>query len=167
MAVVVSDTSPVRALAHLEMLPVLQVLFGKVLVPPAVVCELLDPPDRFVSLDVADFSFLEVCRPADSELVEQLRQPLDLGEAEAIVLASEVQAEALLIDEAAGRRVALQMGLMPLGTVGLLLRAKERGLCGDIGPLLDRLRSELRFFISESFYSKSLILAGERIPTAD
>ena len=59
------------------------------------------------------------------------------------------------------------MGLMPLGTVGLFLRAKERGLCGDIGPLLDRLRSELRFFISESFYSKVLRLAGEESHTVD
>ena len=167
MAVVVSDTSPIRALAHLDLLPVLHALFGKVLIPPAVVRELLDPPDRFVSLVVADFSFLEVCSPADTGLVGRLRQTLDLGEAEAIALAGEVQAEARLIDEDVGRGVARRMGLLPLGTVGLLLRAKVRGLCGDIGPLLERLRSELRFFISESLFSKVVRLAGEKNPTAD
>ena len=167
MTVVVSDTSPIRALAHLDLLPVLHALFGKVLVPPAVVRELLDPPDRFVSLVIADYSFLEACSPADTGLVGRLRQTLDLGEAEAIALACEVRAEALLIDEAAGRGVARQMGLLPLGTVGLLLRAKERGLCGDIGPLLDRLRSELRFFISDSLFAKAVCWAGEKNPTAD
>ncbi len=167
MAVVVSDTSPIRALAHLDLLPVLDALFGKVLIPPVVVRELFNPPDRFVSLVVADFPFLEVCSPADKGLVDRLGQTLDLGEAEAIALACEVQAEALLIDEDAGRGVARRMGLLPLGTVGLLLRAKERGLCGDIGPLLDRLRSELRFFISESLFSKAIRLAGENDPTGD
>ena len=167
MTVVVSDTSPIRALAHLDLLPVLQALFGKVLVPPAVVRELLDPPDRFVSLVMADYSFLEASSPADTELVERLRQTLDLGEAEAIALACEVRAEALLIDEDAGRGVAREMGLLPLGTVGLLLRAKERGLCGDIGPLLVRLRRELRFFISESLLTKAVRWAGEKNPTAD
>ena len=166
MTIIVSDTSPVRALAHLGLLPVLETLFGEVLVPDSVAQELLDPPSSFARIDVADFGFLKVSCATNRQRVAELREQLDFGEAEAIALAQEVRAEALLIDERAGRNAARQLGLSPLGTVGLLLRAKERGLCGDIAPLLDQLRSELRFFISGSFYVHALRLAGELPPLA-
>ena len=165
MTIIVSDTSPVRALAHLGLLPVLETLFGEVLVPDSVAQELLDPPSSFARIDVADFGFLKVSCATNRQRVAELREQLDFGEAEAIALAQEVRAEALLIDERAGRNAARQLGLSPLGTVGLL-RAKERGLCGDIAPLLDQLRSELRFFISGSFYVHALRLAGELPPLA-
>ncbi len=56
--------------------------------------------------------------------------------------AEELHAEAILIDEAAGRAVALQRGLQPICVLGTLLRAKERGLFREISPLLDRLQTE-------------------------
>ncbi len=87
---------------------------------------------------------------------------LDRGEAEAIVLACEIAADAILIDEADGRKIARQQfGLQVTGTLGILLAAKERGLISAIRPLVDQLRDSLGFFVSESLYQEILRLASE------
>jgi predicted nucleic acid-binding protein len=142
LTVVVSDTSPIRALGHLDHLNLLASLFREVIVPPAVVVELEQPRPRFAPVVVGSFPFIHVRSPQDRVAVDQLRQTLGPGEAEAIILAEELHAEAILIDEAAGRAVAVQRGLRPIGVLGTLLRAKRRGLVPAVSPLLDRLQIE-------------------------
>jgi predicted nucleic acid-binding protein len=53
------------------------------------------------------------------------------------------------------------LGLLPIGVLGTLLRAKERGLVGLLEPMLDRLQRELGFFISDELRSEILRRAGE------
>jgi uncharacterized protein len=62
-AIVVSDTSPVRALAHLQQLELLRKLFSEVLVPPAVAHELANPAAGLPAVDVATFPYLRVVSP--------------------------------------------------------------------------------------------------------
>lgn len=161
MVVVVSDTSPVRALAHLRLLDVLGELFGEVLVPQAVAKELLHPPARFPSVDVRSLPGITVRQPGNEERVRELQAELDEGEAEAIALAEELRADAVLIDEAAGRNVASQLGLPVLGTLGILLRAKQRGMVREVRPLLDKLQQQLQFYISPNLRDDILRLAEE------
>ena len=161
MAVVVSDTSPIRALSHLGRLEILAALFQEVVVPAAVAAELEQPRPRFAPVAVRGLPFVRVRSPQDRNAVDELRETLGPGEAEAIILAEELHAEAILIDEAAGRAVALQRGLRPIGVLGTLLRAKERGLIREISPLLDRLQNELGFFISSKLREDTLEQAGE------
>jgi predicted nucleic acid-binding protein len=97
----------------------------------------------------------------DLERVRVLLGKLDRGEAEAIVLAQEVNADLLLVDEQKARRVAAEAGLVVAGVLGVLLRAKAAGLVGAIGPLIVRLRDDLDFFISDSLNREVLRLAGE------
>jgi uncharacterized protein len=96
---VVSDTSPISALMQIGRAELLSDLFGAVCVPPAVNAELL----RFHS---SLPSYVEVRAVADRAHVASLVPRLDLGEAEAIVLAIETQADHLLIDERRGRVIA-------------------------------------------------------------
>jgi uncharacterized protein len=161
LSIVVSDTSPIRALAHLGHLQLLQALFGQVLIPPAVVVELEQPRSRLRPLSVQDLGFVRIQSPTDRATVEELMRSLGPGEAEALALAVEVQAEAILIDETAGRAAARKRGLLPLGALGTLVRAKQRGLIREITPLLDRLQSELGFYISAPIRSEVLRQAGE------
>jgi hypothetical protein len=160
--IVVSDTSPIRALDFLDLLEVLPVLFDRVLIPPAVAAELVRTGGRFRLIDVSDFVFLEL-RPAhDQAQVNRLLPLLDRGEAEAIVLAQEIAADAILIDEADGRRVAQEKyGLRTIGTLGILLSAKQRGTIPAVRSLVDQLRDGLGFFVSESLYREVLRRAGE------
>jgi predicted nucleic acid-binding protein len=161
LAVVVSDTSPVRALAHLGLLELVRHLFGQALVPPAVAGELRAPPAGLPDVGVGQLPFLRVQSPQDQARVQQFRQSLDPGESEALALALEVQASAVLMDEAAGRAMARQVGLQPLGILGLLLLAKQRGLVPAVSPLMDRLEQELGFFLSAAVRAEVLRLAGE------
>ncbi|MDY0169252.1 MAG: DUF3368 domain-containing protein [Thermoguttaceae bacterium] len=162
--IVVSDTSPIRALAFLEALAVLEKLFGTVVIPPAVAHELRNParPVRGESPpDLSLYPFIEVRSPVGQARVAELTEELDRGESEAIVLAHELGCPAILVDEMAGREVAVRQGLVPLGTAGILLRAKRAGVLGEVRPLLDRLVGELGFFIADSLRHSILDQAGE------
>ena len=161
MAVVVSDTSPIRALAELKLLGALGVLFAEVHVPPAVADELLHPPRRFNSVDVLSLSNTTIRKPNNQERVRELRAELDAGEAEALALAEEIRADAVLIDETIGRNVATRMGLPVLGTLGILLRARQCGICQELRPLLDALQFQHHFFLSSELRNEVLRRAGE------
>jgi predicted nucleic acid-binding protein len=87
LAVVVSDTSPIRALEHLKLLDVLVQLFSEVLVPPAVAAELKRPPGDLPGIDVGQLPFIRVQAPQNQAKLLELRQLLDLGESEALSLA--------------------------------------------------------------------------------
>ncbi|MCL4201617.1 MAG: DUF3368 domain-containing protein [Pirellulaceae bacterium] len=162
MTIVVSDTSPIRALDFLDLLEVLPVLFDRVLIPPAVAAELVRTGGRFRLIDVNEYAFLRIHAAHDQSQVDRLLPLLDRGEAEAIVLAQEVAAEAILIDEADGRRVAQETyGLRTIGTLGILLSAKQRGEVSAVRPLVDQLQDGLGFFISERLRQEVLRLAKE------
>lgn len=159
MAIVVSDTSPIRALAHLDLLALLGELFEQILLPPAVADEL---GRARPSVDLGRLPFASIQKPSDQSKVEEFRRSLDPGESEALALALEVKASAVLIDEAAGRRMADRLGLTPIGVLALLVRGKHRGLIETVDPLLDRLRNELGFFISEALRQEILRRSGEQ-----
>ena len=161
MAVVVSDTSPLRVLDHLGHLDWLERLFDQVYLPPAVASELRGPPATFRPLDVDPYPFLHVIAPANSERVTELLSILDVGEAEAITLAEELSATAVLIDELTGREVARRLGFSVQGSLGILIEAKRRGWCSTVQPLLDCLQEQLRFFVSPALRETILRRAGE------
>lgn len=160
MSIVVSDTSPIRALAHVHQVELLQRLFGEVLIPPAVVRE-LSAPRRGSSIDVRDWTFIKMRSPLKQELVLELARSLDGGEAEALALAIEVKADAVLLDEADGRAEAKRRKLASTGTIGILVRAKKEGFIPTVRPLLEDLRDRTQFFISPALMADSLRRAGE------
>lgn len=158
--IVVSDTSPIRALEFLGQLPILGGLFERVLIPPAVKGELASPPPQLGVVDISKYDFVEVQAPQDENQVRQFLRTLDRGESEALALALETGTRLILIDELRGRAVAAQHSIVPLGALGVLLRAKSRGLIPAIRPLIDKL-GELEFFMSEDLKNDVLRLAGE------
>ena len=89
-----------------------------------------------------------------------LLDELDLGEAETIVLAIELGADWVLMDERKGRRKVSQLGLNKIGTLGILLRAKRAGYISSLKEEVERLR-ERGFSISDSVIKAVLEEAGE------
>jgi predicted nucleic acid-binding protein len=161
VAIVVSDTSPIRALCHLNLLDLLERLYGRVYLPEDVADELNHASHRFAAFDPSIYAFLIVESPSNSARVAELEQTLDRGEAAAIILALERSADYVLMDERAGRRVAHQLGLTVIGVLGVLAEAKNRKLIPALRPLIERLRTELSFHISATLVAEILKNAQE------
>lgn len=155
--IVVSDTSPVLALAAIGQLKLLRSLFDEVVIPEAVSRELTHKNPDFLALP----SWLRSQRASDQDLVALLLAEIDLAEAEAIAIAIELHADLLLIDERIGRKVAQQRGLAYTGLIGVLLEAKRRGFLAAVRPLLDDLFTKAGFRISMSLRKRTITLAGE------
>lgn len=161
--IVVSDTSPLTSLAAIGRFDLLRRLFGKIHIAPGVWEELNQGGRRHPgSSEVENASWVQRHEVGDENLVVVLRRDLDRGEAETLALALELKADIVLLDEQEGRRAATRLGLRPLGVLGLLLEAKQRGEIEEIRSLLDALRNRAGFFLSERLYQQTLDQAGER-----
>ncbi|NJL92188.1 MAG: DUF3368 domain-containing protein [Coleofasciculaceae cyanobacterium SM2_1_6] len=159
---IVSDTSPISNLAKVGQLHLMFQLYGKVLIPNAVHEELLDPragETVIIAVQLADW--LEVRSVQNQELVNALRTRINIGEAEAIALAVEVQATRLIIDERLGRQAAKDFKVKITGVLGLLLLAKRRQKILAIKPIMDNLIDRANFRISPQLYADVLQSAHE------
>lgn len=163
--IVVSDTSPLSGLAIVCHLPLLQQIYGQVVIPSAVADELRQGgADDLRIIQVLSLDWIEIKQPTDRQLVETLQtgHNLDRGESEAIVLALELTADELLIDERLGRREAKRLGLSITGLLGILLVAKRRELVTAMRPIIDDLIDEAGFRVSNQLYAEVLAATGEK-----
>ena len=94
-------------------------------------------------------------------MLHLLKRDLDAGEAEAIALAKEIKAELILLDERDARKIAKSLSLKTLGTVGVLIKAKQSGKIESLQVMLDVLRDQAQFRISDSLYALALESVGE------
>ncbi|MFM2295873.1 MAG: hypothetical protein RLZZ350_2286 [Verrucomicrobiota bacterium] len=150
--IVVSDTSPINYLLAIGQIDLLPRLFGKIILPAAVVAELqaADAPPgnrRWLAELPVQFEIRTATHP-DSALT------LDAGECEAIALAEELHAAAVLMDEKKGRAVARQRGLPVVGTLGVLEKAAALGWL-DLEVAFALLR-QTNFFGSEELLQAAL-----------
>ncbi len=160
--IVVSDSSPLIALASVGQLALLRTLYGRVAIPEAVRDEVAgDVVERPGSREVLAAEWIEVI-PANDTIERHLVLTLvDRGEAEAIALAIHLDAELLIVDDRRARTVAEEMGVRVTGVVGVLLEAKQRGMVAAIKPLLQSIFGTVGFRLSLRFYDAALTAAGE------
>lgn len=160
--IIVSNTSPISNLAKVGQLDLLQKLYQKILIPNAVYRELLDKrAGETVITAVQSATWLEIKQIHNHDLVNRLRNIVNVGEAEAIALAVEVNATRLIIDERLGRQAAANQGLNITGIFGVLIAAKKQGLISVVKPVMDNLISQANFRVSSQLYTDVLIAANE------
>ena len=160
--IIVSDTSPINNLAAIQSLHLLHELYGTVLIPNAVYRELTEPDFPIAGAEeVQTLDWIRTIPVKNVTLVKALSNELDIGEAEAIALATEVNADQLLIDERRGRMVADRFNLKYTGILGILVEAKSKGLVVEVKPLLDALVNQAGFWLTESLYQRVLELVDE------
>jgi predicted nucleic acid-binding protein len=144
--IVISDTSPINNLVLIGKHDILPLLFGHVIIPEAVLRELQAAATplqvrRWLSNRPAWLEMRSPTTPPEPGLSH-----LDEGEREAILLAEELKADLLIIDEKAGREEALERSLPVIGTLGILEKGAERGML-DLALVLAELKA-YKFFVA-------------------
>jgi hypothetical protein len=160
--IVVADTSVILNLCRVQQERLLQQLFQGVLIPAIVASEferLAKAQARFAGLILPDW--INVLADPRSLPPRIVQANLDAGESAAIALCLSEKADALLIDETLGRRVAEEMGLRTVGILGVLIQARRRELIPGLKILLDRLETEAGFWVSPGLRGRVLQAVGE------
>jgi hypothetical protein len=160
--IIVSDTTPLSELAKIGKVALLSNIFGKVIIPDEVANEIAAANNSLVTAVLLQKHNFELRSVSNPQKVLDLfhNTKLDLGECAAILLAEELQADQLLIDDLAARKEAQKRGLPMIGTVGILVIAKQQGLITSVKEVLDELIAN-GTRISQTLYQQALTIAGE------
>jgi uncharacterized protein len=157
--IVIADSSALVALAICEVLPLLEPLFGEIKIPQAVFDE-LNVTNKPQAQVLTQF-LIDKIAPVNLPMANIERNTgLGKGELETIALYKQIAADLLLIDDARAKKAAYINNVEVMGSLGVLLLAKQQGLLPALNPLLNKLRDS-DIFISDDLLERILILANE------
>ena len=147
---VVCNTSCFIALDRINRLDILGNSFKEIIIPPKV--------EKEIDLKLNCISVKSI---KNKSVLQILQTQIDDGESEAIALSLELGNVFVLLDDKKARRIAKQLGLEVIGTIGLILRAKKIGLVNEIKPILNELQA-VEFRLRNTLYNEALRLANEK-----
>jgi predicted nucleic acid-binding protein len=157
--IAVTNTTPLIGLAAVGCTTLLDQLFAQIFVPFEVWGELIHKtgaPEPSLLLGLGNVRFL----PAPLAVHEVEAMSLHSGERDAINIARSIPGAWVLLDEARVRKIAARLGLRVVGTLGILVEAKRRGVIGEVLPLIASLR-ESGFRLGDDVVAAALRAAGE------
>ena len=160
MRKIVSNTTPLISLLKLDRLDILHHLYGKIFIPTAVYKEIEAGRTKEFYKDLSKIEWINIIDINNKQTINYFLD-LDSGEAEAIVLATEISSDLIIIDEKPGRFHAKHADLKVTGTIGVLIKAKTEGFINEIKPLLEEL-SDKKVWISEKLKYEILNKVGEK-----
>ena len=149
--IVVSDSSPLISLSKIKYFSLLKDLFNKIIIPSAVFQEIVITGEGKPGAKETNKSlnkWIKIAKVKDSLAVQVLLSELERGEAESIILAKELNADLLLIDDDKAKTKAKLSGLRVRGTVGILVMGYEAGLVRNLEQSLNELQKK-GFWIEE------------------
>jgi uncharacterized protein len=158
---VVCNATPLINFAAIDRLDILSTTFGQVIIPQAVYLEttVTGFPGSSLVREAITAGWLAV---RSVSVVGSLIAPeLDDGEREAIALALEIGSQRILLDEREARQVAQTLGLIVMGTLGILLLAKKHQTILQVRPLLDTMIDVAQYWVSDTLYQQILRQAEE------
>ena len=156
---IVSNTTPIISLLKLDKLELLQKLYSQINIPTAVYQEVEAGKSKDYYKDLSKIEWINILEIKDKQAVKYFLD-LDAGEAEAIVLATELKSDLIILDEKLGRFHAKHADLKVTGTIGVLIKAKKEGFVTKLKPLLNEL-TEKEVWISEKLIREILKQVGE------
>ncbi len=160
--IIVSDTSAISNLFVINQTAILKSLYSQIIIPEAVYFELFNFKEHdFSTFLQQNVSWIEIKTVTAKKDILKFRSQLDLGESEAIVLAKELNADLLIIDETLGRKIAAENGIKTIGLLGILLIAKKKKIITEIKPLLNLLMNKAGFRVKDDLYKRVLKEANE------
>lgn len=158
---IVPNTTPISNLIQLDLIGMLEKLFGEVTIPEAVGTE-LDEGDEFLGNWRKKCSgIIKIVAVQPDPIIEQLLLNLHFGEAEALALAVRQRATIFLCDDMDARKIAHIHEIKVAGTLGILLKGKLSGYVDEISPYLENLRNNLHFWFTDELYNEIKAIAEE------
>ncbi|GBE36146.1 hypothetical protein BMS3Bbin07_00286 [bacterium BMS3Bbin07] len=156
---IVSDATPIISFSRIGKLELFHQIVGEILIPEEVSRELFEYKKADVK-SIKHCKWINVGAVKSKSDVELLMPTLDRGESEVIILSKELKASLVIIDELSARKVAMMLNLPLIGTVGLLIAARKKGLIDKVKPVWDKMIAQgVRY--GEEFYRKVLSEIGE------
>lgn len=146
----VANSTCLIALERIGRLELLRGVFAKTYAPPSVLAEVGVP-----------LPWVQERPSADSTASAVLRTQLGQGEADAIALAMGMPGVTVILDDKKARRLAKQLGLRVVGTLGVIVRAKRSGAIDAVQPVIRSLQAA-GFFVTPALVEEALRLAGEQ-----
>lgn len=160
---IVSNTTPISNFLHLNQIEILQDLFKKLYIPPAVKQEIeaaFSAHSKWRQCLKDEFFIIRKVK--EPLIIRQLLSQLHPGEAEALCICMENNAKLCLLDDK-DARIAARLNKIPVtGTLGILIQAKKQGMIDSVEYFMKELKNRHHFWISNSMYKKVLELSGEK-----
>ncbi|SHG00708.1 hypothetical protein SAMN05444483_10473 [Salegentibacter echinorum] len=156
---IISDTTPIISLLKINELEILHKAYQSIIIPEAVFKEIERGKNKDYYTDISKLDWIKVMEIKNKNAVTNLNY-LDSGEAEVIILAREIRADLVIIDEILGRKFAKNAGLIVTGTIGVLIKAKKMKLINNVLPLLEEMQNK-GIWIDKGLKEKILIMLNE------
>ena len=161
MRKVVVNSTPIISLSIIGELELLKMLYDEVYIPNAVFREIsVDGESRAGSKFLENYNFIKVVSITNDETRRFFSASLHDGEVETMILAKEIEADLAIIDDYTARKYANYFGITITGTIGVLIKAKERGYIKKVKPLIDMLINN-GIYIGQRLYKDILRITGE------
>lgn len=161
MPKIVSNTTPIISLLKIGKLHILKDLYGEIFIAQEVFNELNAGKTKEYYTDISKIEWIKIKEIKNKKSLSYFLD-LDKGEAETIILATEIEADLTILDETLGRYHAKHAGLKLTGTLGVLLKAKNSGYIEEIKPLLSDLKNK-GIWLSDNLINEVLKLAKEKV----
>ena len=147
---IISDTSCFIILTNIGELELLHKIYGQVLTTIDIATEYGEPLPDWVEIETV----------TDKYTQQLLEMQIDKGESSAIALALETPDSTVILDDYKARKIAQQIGLTYTGTMGVIIKAKLKGIISSIKPLLEKIK-QTDFRLSPEIELQALKEANE------
>ncbi len=136
---IVCNTTPILTLLKISKFDLLEKIFSKIIIPYGVYEEIEEGKEKKYYVDLKKTEWIEIIKIHDDRT---LLFDLDKGEAETIILAKEINADLVIMDEKMGRKFAKFYDLNIIGTIGILMEAKKRNIITDLKNILLEMKNK-------------------------
>jgi predicted nucleic acid-binding protein len=161
MRKVVVNTTPLIALSHVGQIDILKKIYGEILIPKAVYNELSAKPNSICKIAVDNAKDWILIKEIQNHMAKSMyKTQLHEGEVEVMILAQEVNADLVIIDDANAKKHAKYLKLPVTGTLGVLIKAKQNGYVDKLKPIL-QMMVENGIYISQDLINLCLKQVGE------
>jgi predicted nucleic acid-binding protein len=161
MRKVVVNTNPLIALSHIGRLDILKQMYGEIFIPEAVYKELSVKKESICKIAVDKAQDWIIIKKISNQMAKTLyKTQLHEGEVEVMILTMEMSADVVIIDDANAKKYAKYLELPVTGTLGVLIKAKQRGYVDELKPILYRMM-ENGIYITQTLIERCLAEVGE------